>query len=138
MRLRDKIARFFWGRNGVDGLYYGLFGLFIILWMLQLIFRDSASLAAVFGLLSTVVIAVMIFRSLSRNIAARRRENQVFMSFFVRIKNFFVLMKNKIRDRRDFVYKKCPSCKATLRLPKKKGEHTVRCPKCGNRFGVKV
>ncbi len=138
MKFRDRMARFFWGRNGVDGLYYGLFVLFIILWMLQLIFRDSASLTAVFGVLSTVVIALMIFRVLSRNLTARRRENQVFMSFFVRIKNFFVLWKNKIRDRRDFVYKKCPSCKAMLRLPKKEGEHTVKCPKCGNRFGVKV
>lgn len=138
MRFRDRMARFFWGRNGIDGLYYGLFALYILLWGLQLIFRESASAQAILGVLSFAVLVIMIFRVLSKNLVRRRRENQVFMSFFVGIKNFFVLQKNKIRDRKSFIYKKCPACKATLRLPRKKGEHTVRCPRCQNRFGVKV
>lgn len=138
MRFREKLARFFWGRNGIDGLYYGLFVLYILILMLQIIFRDSRSLTAVFGILSTAVIIIMFYRVLSKNLYKRRRENQIFMGFFTKIKNFFVLQKNKIRDRKDFIYKKCPFCKATLRLPRKKGEHTVKCPKCDNRFGVKV
>lgn len=138
MRFRDRLARFFWGRNGADGLYYGLFVLYLLIWVLQLIFRDSRSLTAVFGVLSTAVLVIMIYRAFSKNLYKRRRENQIFMSFIYKIKGFFVLQKNKIRDRKDFVYKKCPSCKATLRLPRRKGEHTVKCPKCGNRFGVKV
>ena len=138
MRFRERLARFFWGRNGTDGLYYGLFVLYLLLWVLQLIFRDSRSLTAVFGLLSVVVLAIMLFRAFSRNLYKRRRENEIFMSFFRRIKSFFLLQKNKIRDRRDFVYKKCPACKATLRLPRRKGEHTVRCPRCSERFNVKV
>ena len=138
MRFREKLARFFWGRNGADGLYYGLFVLLILLGVLRLVFRESASLQAVIGILSTVVLVIMLYRAFSRNLYKRRRENQIFMSFFTKIKNFFVLQKNKIRDRRDFIYKKCPSCKAVLRLPRRKGEHTVKCPKCQNRFGIKV
>lgn len=138
MRFRDRIARFFWGRNGIDGLYYGLFVLYIIIWALQLIFRDAEVASAILGILGTAVIIVMFYRVLSRNILRRRRENEIFMSVFVRIKNFFVLQKNKIRDSKDYIYRKCPACKANLRLPRKKGEHTVRCPKCRNRFDIKV
>ena len=47
------------------------------------------------------------------------------------IKGFFVLRKNKFRDRKTHVYRKCPHCKAQIRLPKVKGEHKCACPKCG-------
>ena len=70
------------------------------------------------------------FRTMSRNIAKRRAENQKFC-------NFFKLRKNKFRDRKTHVYRKCPSCKAVLRLPKAKGKHTVSCPKCKNKFSVR-
>jgi hypothetical protein len=31
----------------------------------------------------------------------------------------------------------CPHCKANLRLPRKKGKHSVVCPRCKERFEVK-
>ena len=34
------------------------------------------------------------------------------------------------------MYKKCPKCKQKIRLPLKKGKHTVKCPNCGNSFDV--
>ena len=36
------------------------------------------------------------------------------------------------------VYKKCPSCKAVLRLPKRPGVHKTVCPRCGREFTVRV
>ena len=36
------------------------------------------------------------------------------------------------------LYRRCPGCRVTLRLPKRKGKHTVVCPKCGRRFEVKI
>ena len=33
-------------------------------------------------------------------------------------------------------YKVCPKCKQKIRLPLKKGKHTVKCPNCGNKFDV--
>ena len=35
------------------------------------------------------------------------------------------------------MYKKCPKCKQKLRLPLKKGIHTVKCPNCKEKFEVK-
>lgn len=138
MRFRDRLARFFWGRNGIDAMYYGLFAGALLLWIIRAFFRGNDVADAVIGFVSSLLLVYMFFRVLSRNLAARRRENQIFLSLFARSKNFFVLQKNKIKDRKYFVYRKCPSCKANLRLPKKKGEHTVRCPKCSNRFEVRV
>ena len=45
--------------------------------------------------------------------------------------------KRKLTDR-EHVYKKCPHCRAQLRLPRKKGEHDVCCPRCKVTFSVKI
>lgn len=79
-----------------------------------------------------------VFRCLSRNITGRSFENRQFEKVFNPVKNFFVLTFKKIRDRKDYRYIKCPSCKATLRVKNQKGMHTVRCPKCRNEFKVKI
>ncbi|MGM9680894.1 MAG: hypothetical protein ACI3XR_05260 [Eubacteriales bacterium] len=46
--------------------------------------------------------------------------------------------KVKLPRDKDHVYRTCPMCLANIRLPKKKGEHRVRCPKCNNLFEVKI
>lgn len=136
MRFRERIARFFYGRYGIDSLYYGLLVTILVLWILRVIFADSAIASVLIYIVETALLFWMLYRCLSRNIAARRRENEVFSSFFKKIKNFFILQKNKIRDIKNFRYKKCPHCKATLRLPKRKGTHSVICPRCSKRFDV--
>jgi uncharacterized CHY-type Zn-finger protein len=50
----------------------------------------------------------------------------------------FSFWKRKFADRKTHVYIKCGVCKKTLRLPKVKGEHTVKCPNCANKFKVKI
>ena len=77
--------------------------------------------------LSMALVVIICYRMFSKNIAKRRRENEKFC-------NFFNLQKNKWRDRKTHVYRKCPSCKAVLRLPRAKGKHSVVCPRCKNRF----
>ncbi|MBQ8474987.1 MAG: hypothetical protein IJ499_04935 [Clostridia bacterium] len=137
MKFRDKLARFMWGRYGIDGLYYGLFVTYLILWAVQYVFYSYRWLKGIASLLGLAVLVFMVFRVFSKNIPRRRKENEVFMRFWVKLKNFFVLQKNKIRDFKSFTYKKCPHCKAVLRLPRKKGTHSVVCPKCRERFSVK-
>lgn len=46
--------------------------------------------------------------------------------------------KVKLPRDKDHVYRICPSCKANIHLPKKKGAHTVRCPRCNVLFEVKI
>ena len=80
--------------------------------------------------LPMILIFVIFYRIFSRNIQKRRQENEKFCGFFK-------LIRNRFRDRKTHVYRKCPKCKAVLRLPKAKGKHTVVCPRCKNRFEVK-
>ena len=78
------------------------------------------------SLIPLLPVAWTVYRILSRNINARRRENEVIKEIVAYAK----LLKNKIRDRRTHVYFSCPSCKTTLRLPKGKGDVSVTCPRC--------
>ena len=74
---------------------------------------------------------------LSRNIAARRRENDRYL----RIKRRLFGRKLKVKlppDTSDHVFRACTHCHATLRLPREQGKHTVKCPRCQKRFRVRV
>lgn len=132
-KFKNKLSRFFYGRYGNDTLgrfllwvYVGM----ILLSMILALFVDSPFLYVIYLLVSTALVFYMFFRMFSRNVAARRRENEKFCSFFK-------LQKNKFRDRKTHVYRKCPTCRAVLRLPKAKGKHSVVCPRCRERFTVK-
>ena len=133
MRFRDRLARFFYGRNGMDGLNFFLFTILFVLMIIN-----------AFGPFWTVVISegilliYLYFRYFSRNLAARRRENAAFMRIFRKVLGFFKRQKVKFRDRKTHVFRRCPHCRANLRLPKQKGKHTVRCPRCSKEFETKV
>ena len=123
-----------YGRYGTDTLNRVLLWCYVGLVLLQMVltlFVDNvAYLTFVFIILTWALIFIIFFRMMSRNIQKRRWENERFVGYFK-------LMKNKRRDRKTHVYRKCPSCKVTLRLPKAKGKPTVVCPKCKNRFNVR-
>ena len=55
-----------------------------------------------------------------------------------RVRGAFRRLKLRFSERKTHIYKTCPHCRATLRLPRAKGEHTTRCPRCGKEFGVKI
>ena len=79
-----------------------------------------------------------IFRSLSRNITRRRKENIPFIVMKEKIRKRKHIKELRIKEKDTHVYKKCPKCKEYLRLPKKIGIHTVRCPKCSKEFTMKI
>ena len=132
MNFRYKLMQFMSGRYGVDSLFYVLFAAAAILSIVNCFVRSLV--------LHFVVYAIIIyafFRIMSRNIEARRKENQTLNILSVKLKE-----KQNIRRRRkaDYthVYKKCPNCHAVLRLPRRKGKHSTVCPKCSKRFTVRV
>ena len=131
--FRERIARFMMGRNGIDA-----FGKFIFWLWLALLIANLFLESWVIAIIESMVAIYSIFRYMSRNIYKRQRENQFYIKIRDKIKAPFVMMKNRWRDRKTHVYKKCPSCKSTLRLPKMPGEHTVRCPRCSHRFDVRI
>ena len=122
-----------YGRYGVDELYHGLFYLWLILTVVRLGARSL-----VMSVITTVILVIMFYRVLSKDHMARRRENEVFLKFWKPVKGWFILQRDKVRDRKTSRYRKCPSCRAIIKFPNKKGKHTAVCPKCGHRFNVKI
>ena len=131
--FRERIARFMMGRYGNDQLGRALTWLWLGLFIINL-FLDLW----VISIIELLVIVWSIFRIMSKNIYKRQAENRFYLKMCEKIKAPFVMMKNKWRDRKTHVYKRCPSCKSTLRLPKVKGEHTVKCPRCSHRFDIRI
>lgn len=131
--VREKFIRFMAGRYGVDKLYYVLLVLYLILLVLNL-FLPSI----VITVLSWGVLLYAFYRSFSRNIPKRYAENQAFLRVWNCITGWFRLTGKRVREWKTKVYHKCPHCKTVLRLPRKKGTHTVGCPKCHQDFIMKV
>lgn len=131
--IRERFAALMVGRYGIDRLYHFLLAICFILIVINL-FVNSLILS----LIESGLIAYTFYRVMSRNIYKRQRENEKFIKFADKPKAFINLQKCKMRDRKTHVYRRCPSCKSNLRLPKKKGKHTVVCPCCKNRFDVRI
>jgi uncharacterized paraquat-inducible protein A len=143
MKIREKIARFLYGRYGADSLYNALFAAELILLfagtVLNILGKAEPILAIVAMILYGIALVLMVFaiyRFFSRNIQKRRRENQAWLSFKAKFRR---QKRNPLPpDTPDHIFRACPRCRATLRLPRQKGKHEARCPRCGNKFGVKV
>lgn len=132
-KFKNKLYGFMYGRYGSDKLGNCMMIAYVVLILFYTVmqfFVSSGWFDLLIWLLSIALFVIIIFRMLSRNIVKRRRENDKFCGFFK-------LRKSKFKDRKTHVYRKCPSCKAILRLPRAKGKHAVVCPRCKHRFTVK-
>ena len=122
-----------YGRNGNDRLCLVLMWVYLALWLVSMVtaaLNLEITSIVIWGF-QVITLSYWLFRILSKNVTKRRREVERFFGFF---RN----KKNRFRDRKTHVYRRCPGCKAMLRLPKKKGKHTVCCPACSHRFSVKI
>ena len=143
MKFREKLARFLYGRYGADSLYNALFIAELVLLFLATVLtvlgKVAPALAVVSIVLYMLALGMMIFamfRFFSRNIAKRQRENQAWLNFKAK---FHPKKKPRLPpDTAEHIFRACPKCRATLRLPRTVGKHQARCPKCGNKFTVKV
>lgn len=136
--LRYRIARFLMGRNGPDTLYYLCFALSFVFLLLNTLFYSNPVCRILFPILYIVTFSYAIFRLFSRKIYKRQKENAAVRRFFGRLFRPFRRLFLKIRDRKTHVFRKCPHCRAMLRLARVPGEHVARCPSCGERFAIKV
>ena len=133
MKFQDKVIRFMYGRNGNDKLNQALFWVYFVILPVNIFLKSI-----VLWILELLLVALYLFRFFSRAIYRRQKENRAFLKIWNKFAGFFKLQKNKFRDRKTHVYRKCEHCKAVLRLPKKPGKHTVRCPQCNKTFSVKI
>ncbi len=151
--LKYKFMEFMRGRNGSDELYYAM-----LIMSLVLEVADWFINSRVFSLISVLFFVLTMYRFFSKNLYQRQKENAKFLQVIGKVRNkdfsrdpYEVKVKKpskfkkkidafkmRFRDRKTHVFKKCPSCQAVIRLPKRKGEHTVCCPRCSTDFKVKI
>ena len=140
-RIKSWFYRTFSGAYGMDSLGKALLVLAVVSMIsggIVSFFASSYWYRFPFDLIETVAFFWFIFRFLSQNHTQRMTENRKWLSVWGKVRSFFQLQKDRIRDRKTSVYRKCPACGATLRLPRRKGKHTACCPKCKNRFEVRI
>ncbi|MBN2853069.1 MAG: hypothetical protein JXQ23_10085 [Clostridia bacterium] len=120
IKVKQKLTRFFHGRYGADQLTYFLLILSIIITYIS------------YGWIASYLLLLLaIFRTLSKNIPKRRAEGDWFnKNIWFKIKRLFFNTKNRIRQRKEFIYFKCPKCRKQMRVPKNKGKIKVTCPSC--------
>lgn len=131
--FKRKLAQYMAGRYGIDKLYYVLTGAIFVL-----IIINSFAKSSVLSILTSAVLVWMFYRVMSRNFVKRRKENDFFFGIVNNFKKKILLQVRRFKERKTHIYRTCPKCKKTLRLPRKKGSHEVECPLCHNTFNVKV
>ncbi len=126
-----------YGRYGTDKLSYAMWILSIVIY-LGCMFVPWGIVRMILQILSTALLVLVFFRMFSKNIYARRAENNKFLKMTKPIGSFFKVSFNRIKYRKTHCYRKCPHCKNMLKLPKVRGEHRVACPVCGESFKVNI
>ncbi len=133
-RFRNKTIRFMSGRYArLDTLGSAIMLLYALLCIVNAFFCSTILSVIIFALL-----ALSLARILSKNISKRSSENQRFLRFWTAVKREVKLVFDRMRNIKTNRFRKCPHCKAIIKLPNKRGSHIVRCPKCGEKFDVKI
>lgn len=165
-RFMVTLSRFMYGRYGFDRMSKGLTVLYLILWAVEMligIFTDWYTVYYLLHLVMTALIVWVLFRMLSRNIEARRRENEKYCAFIDKLRRnkqtssynsapygsapynsaqyntVYEQPQKPAKPKSDKTYKyvKCKNCGATLRLKRRRGTHTATCPRCHENVKVR-
>jgi len=109
-----------------------LLGVDIVLLLLASIF--SKSIGGLLYPVALVLLGVTYFRMLSRNTYKRREENGKYLRWQYKVQSDLRLHKERWVQRREYKFFSCPSCKASLRVPRGRGKIKIVCRKCGTSF----
>lgn len=127
--MREKLARFMVGRNGVDDLAR-FESWFVLVVLILSIFTRSGLL----DLIAIVLIVHMYFRVFSRNVSKRYEENQKFLNFRYDWTVKWNRKKKHFEQRKMYKFYKCPMCRQEVRVPRGHGKICITCPKCREEF----
>lgn len=131
--IRNFLRNFMIGRYGPDHL-----GVAMIMLSLVLSFTHTFTRLSLILYIAYAIAALAFFRILSRNISKRRAENDKFIRYWWPIKTKVKLFFTTIKQRKTHKFYKCPGCRNTLRVPRRKGTIQVTCPKCSEKFTTKT
>lgn len=124
------------GRRGMDE-----FSRFLLIAVLVVAVVSGFLPYGLRSILSVVELAGLAYyflRVFSRDIYKRQRENAWYLQKRSLFLGWVRSLKERWQQRKDYRFFRCPSCRALLRVPRKKGKLLLTCRKCGNRFERKT
>lgn len=134
--MKQKFLKFMYGRYGIDELSKLLSYVALIMLIVSMFLGQTVK-SIVFAI-AFVILIYTYFRVFSKNFEKRRAENMKYLNRKQHITEWFKLRRDMWKQRKEFKFFKCPSCKAVLRVPKGKGQVRIVCKKCGTAFEKKT
>ena len=117
MNLKEKFYRFMAGRYGADQLSRFLSFAALALIVVNLFVRST-----ILWLLGIVALVLVYVRMFSKNYEKRRRENERYLQLKYKLTGGARNWADRQKQRRDYVFFRCPGCHAMLRVPRGKGK----------------
>lgn len=132
--MLEKFKKFMVGRYGVDQLSNGLNFIFLLFVIIGLLSKKG-----LFLVLALIPMIYNYYRMFSKNFSKRYNENRIYTNIMAPYYNWLEKITKKLqkyqnRDRKNYKYFTCKSCKQELRIPKGKGKVTITCPRCKHSF----
>lgn len=125
----DWLRRLMAGRYGADQLTWALLGASILLTFLARLTHFG-----VLSMLGLVALVLCYLRIFSRNIQARRQENQKFLQLWWPLRRHLEEVATVVRESRTHRHFRCPFCKKKVRVPRGRGKICITCPACHQEF----
>lgn len=133
MTLKERLYRFTASRYGMDSLNRILSIVLFVMLIISAFFPSTILLVV-----NTILLVIVLFRTLSTNYNARRKENTAFLNFKSHLVARGKVIFYSVRDRKTYSYFICKSCYQQLRVPKGKGTIEITCPKCKTKVTKKT
>jgi len=125
-KLKYSFYRFMNGRYGSDQLNFAIIITSILISLIGgIVFNRSMIITVIVYTLSFIVL----YRTFSKKIYIRQKENLKFMSLIRPIKSKYNLIKLNLTQKQ-FKHVQCPRCHRTLRVPRGRGKIEISCPHC--------
>ncbi|MDQ0361949.1 hypothetical protein [Breznakia pachnodae] len=128
-KIKNALYRFLQGRYGNDQLNKFIYVILFAVLLLNLFVVKSSYMT----IATYLLLAILLFRTYSRNIYKRRMENTKFLNLTKPIRRRFSILSKNRKDKANKYYL-CPSCSQTVRVPRGKGKIEIKCPKCQTKF----
>ncbi len=132
-KIKQTFRNLMAGRHGVDQLSVALVWGGLIAYLVAAITGSG-----LLTLLSLATYVYTLFRIFSKNNEKRADENRRYLGWKSKMTTALKQARTRFKNRKQFKYFRCPSCKAWLRVPRGAGVVTVTCGRCHNNFTQKA